>query len=186
MARGMAQWFTAEIPQEDRFVAPDFKLGQFFYSAETARRLVDSLDRFARPCCLCTPRLAFEWHRRGRTVRLLDCDRRFASLPGFTPFDLLRPKPAGESFDVVIFDPVFADARILRRALETALGLDEGRPRPALFMTFPDDREAELLSAFPGWNLARLDLPLLYNNVRRDCGAPFRLYGTEPLGSVGD
>src|SRR5690242_2685130 len=106
-ANSVLKWFTPSVAADDVFVQPDFNLGQFFYTGETARRLADALDSYERPCCLCTPRLATEWHQRGRLVRLLDYDLRFNSLPGFRHFDLLKPEPLDEDFDVVVFDPIF-------------------------------------------------------------------------------
>src|SRR5690242_16297101 len=111
--RSVLDWFTPEIAPEDFFVEPDFNLGQFFYTAETVARLADALDVYQRPCCLCTPRLALAWSNRGRIVRLLDYDERFRTIPGFRSFDLLKPEPVHEDFDVLIFDPIFIEAPIL-------------------------------------------------------------------------
>ncbi|TWB12403.1 putative N6-adenine methyltransferase [Nitrospirillum amazonense] len=176
-------WFTLDVAEADRFVTPDFTLGQFFYSAETVRLLADCLDHFTNPCCLCTPRLAYEWHQRGREVRLLDYDRRFSSMPGYRPFDLLRPQPTTERFDAVIFDPIFSDATRLRRALEMVAGQPDADTPTALYMTFPKEREAELLSAFGAWRLAPLPFRLGYNNVRPGHADTFQLYGNRPLPS---
>src|SRR5450432_1332102 len=90
-ARSALEWFAPGTAAEDFFVTPDFNLGQFFYTRDTARRLADWLGGYRNPCCLCTPRLAAEWSARGRTVRLLDYDQRFEVLPGYRHFDLLKP-----------------------------------------------------------------------------------------------
>jgi Probable N6-adenine methyltransferase len=171
-------WFEPRIANEDRFVEPDFGLAQFFYTAETARYLVTALDGYARPCCLCTPRLAWEWNVRGRTVRLLDRDQRFASLPGFRPFDLLRPEPVGERFDVVIVDPVYYPATTLARAMRVLM---DPQSETALYISFPVSRESELLSAFGAFGLRPLDAQLTWCNVSAEFQSTFRLYGRTPL-----
>jgi hypothetical protein len=158
------KWFDPVVSKEDEFVRPDFRLGQFFYSARTAEALVRLFDGYRHPCCLCTPRLAWEWHRRGRTVRLLDCDRRFATLPGFRAFDLLCPEPIGEEFDVVIVDPIFIPGRQLRRAVDLVVG-PERIGRTDLFVTFPTEREAELVSSFAPYGLSRVSVGLQHNNI---------------------
>jgi hypothetical protein len=177
-SRSLISWFTPAVPVADRFVPPDFNLGQFFYSSATAAALVDRLDHHRAPCCLCTPRLAWEWHRRGRTVTLLDYDRRFANLPGFRRFDLFHPEPPPERHDVVIFDPIFAPATQLRRAVDVVMGAN---PEAALYLTFPADREQELQQAFAPYHLRRLEFPLRYNNVKATSGQLFCLYGNRPF-----
>jgi hypothetical protein len=171
-------WFEPSIEHADRFVTPDFALAQFFYTAETARRLVASLDHFSKPCCLCTPRLAWEWHERGRTVRLLDYDVRFSSLPGFRRFDLLRPEPLDEDFDVIVVDPVYYPAATLARAVRALV-----RPTSttALYISFPVQRESELLSAFGGFGLRALRTRLAWCNLKAEHRTKFRLYGRTPL-----
>jgi len=176
----LASWFEPVVKAQDFFIRPDFNLGQFFYSAQTAGALADALDAYLHPCCLCTPRLAAEWQTRGRSVRLLDYDARFAKLAGYRRFDLLRPEPVGESFDVVIFDPIFVPAQQLRRALDLVVG-SERIGATDVFMTFPVDREAELSEAFQPYGLQRTAFPLHYNNVKANAGPLFVLYGTRPL-----
>ncbi len=176
----LTSWFEPKVASDDFFVRPDFNLGQFFYSAETARALIDALDRYENPCCLCTPRLAAEWHVRGRDVRLLEYDLRFARLAGFRRFDVLRPEPCHEIFDAVIFDPIFEPAPILRKALDLVVGKDRiGKTH--VFMTFPIDREQELREAFAPYGLARLPFSLRYNNVKPGCDDLFVLYGNRTL-----
>ena len=176
--KSVLRWFTPEVSAEDFFIQPDFNLGQFFYTSETARRLADALNSYQRPCCLCTPRLAMEWLRRGRVVRLLDYDERFRIHPGFRSFDLLKPEPVHEDFDAVVFDPIFIDASILARAVRVVLA---GSQKADLFMTFPLDRERELLAAFSAFDLKPMDFSLSCCNIKPDYCGLFRLYGTQPL-----
>lgn len=177
-AASVLDWFTPHVSAEDAFLAPDFNLGQFFYTRETAARMADAFDRYERPCCLCTPRLAFEWQTRGRIVRLLDYDRRFETHGGFQAFDLLKPEPPGEDFDVLIFDPIFIEASKLARAVKVVLS---GSVRADLFMTFPVPRERELFAAFAAFSLQRIDFPLACCNIKPEFSELFALYGSVPM-----
>jgi hypothetical protein len=174
------KWFDPHIPEEDRFVPPKFDLGQFFFTRQTALSLVEKLDAYASPCCLCTPRLAWEWHLQGRSVRLLDCDTRFESMPGFRRFDLMRPTALTESFDAIIVDPIFVPAPILRRAVDL-VSSGSHRSAMALYVTFPTDREKELLDAFSPYELRRLPFEIRHNNVKSDDRNRFGLFGSRPL-----
>ncbi|MGD8974276.1 MAG: hypothetical protein PVJ56_13335, partial [Desulfobacterales bacterium] len=75
----------------DKFVPPILGLSQYFFTSECVDFLIDKLDKFENPCCVGTPRLAKGWLDRGRTVRLLDIDKRFSSLPGFICYDISKP-----------------------------------------------------------------------------------------------
>jgi hypothetical protein len=172
------KWFTPLISQEDFFVTPDFDLGQIFFTHESARRLVAALDHYQRPCCVCTPRLAAEWQKKGRTVRLLEYDKRFNTIPGFRHFDLLKPEPSEEDFDVIVYDPVFIDAVRLARALKSVATASN---HPDLFMCFPVDRESELLKAFSDFDLRRTSFRVLWCNVKPENNDLFALYGTKCL-----
>ena len=180
-AKSILNWFTPEVSPENFFIEPDFNLGQFFYTGETAARLADALDVYQRPCCLCTPRLALEWFKRGRIVRLLDYDERFQTIAGYRSFDLLKPEPVHEDFDVLIFDPIFVGAPILARAVRVVLA---SSAKADLFMTFPVDRERELLAAFSAYHLQRIDFPVSCCNIKPDYCNLFSLYGTRPLTGV--
>jgi hypothetical protein len=171
-------WFTPRIAEPDRFVTPDFELGQFFYTADTAKRLAKAMDSYRNPVCLCTPRLAFEWLKQGRSVTLLDRDKRFATHPGFRQFDLLAPVEIEADFDVLIFDPVFIPAEQLFRAVQAVLA---NSIRADLFMTFPVIRDRELLQAFREFPLRQLNFDLRTCNVRDEFQSLFRLYGTREL-----
>jgi len=176
-----ARCFTPTVALEDVFVPPRLDLGQFFYSAATAADLARRLEGYAAPCCLCTPRLARAFADRGRVVRLLDMDDRFAALAGYRRFDLERPAAPRESYDMVFFDPVFIAARILRRALDVVAGAPDAADAPTLYMAFPRSREAELLAGFAAWRLAPLDYELRYNNILPEYFAAIGLYGNRPL-----
>lgn len=78
---------------------------QYFYDERTLAELADLVGHFERPCLLCAPMLGRALHERGRDVAVLDVDRRFADLPGFVEWDLCRPRPVGQAFDLILCDP---------------------------------------------------------------------------------
>ncbi len=174
------EWFSTKVNPVDEFVRPNFNYGQFFYTAKTATRLVDAMDHYQQVCCLCTPRLAREWQQRGRTVDLLDCDNRFAELPGYRQFDLLSPEVIDKQYDCVIFDPVFLPAATLRAAVDAVIG-DKQTAQTDLFITFPGQRGAELTRAFHDYGLRRLAFKLEYCNVKPAFQDEFKLFGTREL-----
>ena len=58
---------------------------QYFFDAETLERL----GAFVKgPCCLWAPMLGKQLTGDGVSVTILDCDVRFAHLPGFRKFAL--------------------------------------------------------------------------------------------------
>ena len=103
--KGFSKGF--KLYSKDNLITPNFRIAQFFFTSECAKDLVDRLDRFDNPCCLCTPRLGKEWFDRGRVVRVLDIDKRFSFLPGYKYYDLRFPTIVIEVFDVIVMDPIF-------------------------------------------------------------------------------
>ncbi|MFQ5795457.1 MAG: protein-lysine N-methyltransferase [Candidatus Bipolaricaulia bacterium] len=173
-------WFTEEVARENQFVEPNFKLGQFFFDKRTAVVLVDVLDTYQNPCCLCTPRLAQEWMDRGRIVRLLDIDRRFQYLPGYRFYNFKRPTTLHEEFDVIICDPPRFSAAKLKISVDI---LTKNIQDQALFILFPVSRESKLLHAFSDYNLQPTEFPIAHNNVKKEHAHLFKLYGNRPLKS---
>jgi len=80
---------------------------QYFFDADTLDTLADFLDGFSDPCLLCAPMLGRRLHERGRDVRVLDIDTRFADLPGFAEWTIYRPEHRDERFDLILCDPPF-------------------------------------------------------------------------------
>lgn len=85
---------------------------QFFYDKKTLKILADITEKFEYPCLLCAPTLGDELIRRGRKVRILDIDMRFARLVGFRYFDIKKPLSLGEKYDLIVCDPPFTGVRI--------------------------------------------------------------------------
>lgn len=169
-------WFESMVEPFDQFVPPDFTLSQFFFTQQTASVLVSALDAYANPCCLCTPRLAAEWTRRGRRVTLLDIDSKFARFAEFIPYDLREPRLIDREFDVIVADPPF----FIPEAVHQAINVLTGDHRPDLFLVFAIKHEAELLRLFTEYRLQLTDFNLRHNNVKASHQLLFRLYGSQP------
>jgi hypothetical protein len=177
MATGPKEpWFQESVADAGHFVPPDFTLSQFFFANETAQRLVQAFDGYANPCCLCTPRLAYEWFRRGRRVTLLDIDLRFLAFSDFIHFDLRFPRRVDRIFDVIIADPPFFRADLM---YEIIRGLLVGQ-RPDLFLGFAVEHEGELLRLFSEYGLQRTAFDLCHCNLKASYQHLFQLYGTNP------
>ncbi len=61
----------------------DHERERYFFDQKMLDDLAELLGQFANPCSLCAPTLGRELHRRGRGVRVLELDPRFADLPRF-------------------------------------------------------------------------------------------------------
>lgn len=177
MATGPGQpWFESMVDPIDQFVPPDFTLSQIFFTQQTASALVRALDVYANPCCLCTPRLAAEWARRGRRVMLLDIDPKFAFFAEFLPYDLRSPQLIHREFDVIVADPPF----FIPSPVHQAIHVLTGDRRPDLFLVFAVEHEAELLRLFAEYRLQPTDFNLRHSNVKASHQSLFRLYGSRP------
>src|SRR5262245_29477559 len=87
---------------------------QYFFAPDTLSRLTGFLARYDRVCVLCAPLLGQALATAGRKVRILDIDERFAAVPGFLRWDIHRPTPLGETFDVILCDPPFFNISLSR------------------------------------------------------------------------
>jgi Probable N6-adenine methyltransferase len=177
MATGPREpFFDEAVSDTNRLWQPDFTLSQFFFTNETVTLMVQAFDGYSKPCCLCTPRLAYEWSQRGRSVILLDIDERFRAFADFVRFDLRSPRRVDREFDVVIADPPFFLAKPVYDAIRVLLG-DQ---RPDLFLVFAVEKEEELLRLFSEYGLKRTAFDLRHCNVKASYQHLFRLYGTRP------
>jgi len=80
---------------------------QYFFDRSTVDQLCDWLGGFDNPCVICAPSLGRQMHERGRVVRTLDIDQRFADLDGFIEWNLYKPRHLDERFDLIVCDPPF-------------------------------------------------------------------------------
>jgi hypothetical protein len=120
---------------------------QYFFDGPTLDHLSEFVAGFARPCCICAPLLGQAVARRGRPVRILDIDERFADVPGFRRWDLHRPEWLGESYDLIVCDPPFFNVSLSRLfvALRT---LAKNRFEQPILISYPTRRSRNLLSTF--------------------------------------
>ena len=125
---------------------------QYFFDPPTMELLADRVARYRNPCLLCAPMLGRELQRRGRIVRVLDTDRRFADLPGFAGYDLYRPAHVGERFDLILCDPPFFNVSLsqLFRAVRLLADFDL---TARVMIAYPCRRAAAILSVFAPFNL---------------------------------
>ena len=125
---------------------------QYFFDAPTLAALSDFCGRFERVCCLCAPMLGRELHRRGRAVRVLDVDRRFADVPGFVEWDLYRPTHLDDDFDLLLCDPPFFNVSLsqLFMAVRLLCHFDLSR---RVMISYPARRRGAILGTFAPFNL---------------------------------
>ena len=125
---------------------------QYFFDRPTLDALADLMSRYERPCCLCAPMLGREMHRRGRPVRVLDVDLRFADLTGFVEWDLYRPRHLDEEFDLLLCDPPFFNVSLsqLFSAIRLLCHFDLSRK---VVISYPVRRQNAILGTFAPFNL---------------------------------
>lgn len=68
-----------------------YDLEQYFWTEDTVKRLLASLEFMESCCCLTTPSLGVGFHNIGREEVVLDIDTRFDFLPKFRYFDIRAP-----------------------------------------------------------------------------------------------
>lgn len=125
---------------------------QYFYNRETIQFLCDELTGFNNICCLCTPTIGMELLKRGKTVRILDVDRRFECFEGFMYFNISRPQWLGEKYDVIVCDPPFFTTSLsqLFLTLRTLSLNDFNQP---ILITCLQRRAAKFISTFTPFSL---------------------------------
>ena len=125
---------------------------QYFFDQKTLDELAAFVSTFDRPCCLCAPMLGRELHHRGRNVRVLDVDRRFADLPGFVEWDLYRPRHRDDEFDLIVCDPPFFNVSLsqLFTALRQLCHFDLTRK---IMVSYPVRRARAIVGTFSPFNL---------------------------------
>lgn len=148
---------------------------QYFWDSETVGALADVLEAFKHPCCLCTPTVGLELLRRERLVTILDIDERFAHLPGFQLWDLMKPTVVRKDFDVLLVDPPFFNVSLskLFKALRLLCRFDPSRK---IMVAWLKRRESALLSRFASFSLRATGIKLGYESVERCAKNEIELY----------
>ena len=158
------RWFRLYI--SDRFITPNYTYAQYFFTSECASDLVDKLDHFNNPCCLCTPRLAQEWFDRGRIVRVLDIDKRFIFLPGYKYYDMREPEVLDEEFDVIIADPIYNwEEAVLLRTINT---LSKQNYSQKLLVVYYTNKKTSFLETFQDYGLKQTSYYPKYSSVQEE------------------
>ncbi len=141
------------------------QLEQYFFDRPTIDMLADVLVQVDEPCCLCVPMVARELNARGRAVTLLEADKRFADIPGFTEYDLYRPRSVERRFDLILCDPPFN--RVLLSQLFTAIRvLARGSFAQPLLLAWPADRASDLIGTFAPFGLRATGVVAGYRSVK--------------------
>ncbi len=133
---------------------------QYFFDAATLASLARLITPYKNPCLLCAPMLARTLQQdqgrgdRGkrRVFRLLDTDDRFADLPGFVHWDLMRPTAMSETYDLIFCDPPFFNVPLSRvfTALRLLAKFDY---RQRVMIAYLTRREGALLGTLARFNL---------------------------------
>ena len=149
---------------------------QYFFDGATLDHLSAFVSGFERPCCICAPMLGRALARRGKAVRILDIDERFADTPGFRSWDLHRPKWLGESYDLIICDPPFFNISLSRLfvALRT---LAQNRFDQPLLISYPTRRSSNLLATFHRFGLRATGYAPHYLTVQESERNAIEFYG---------
>jgi len=142
---------------------------QYFWDGPTLAALAEALEPYSRPVLLCAPMLGQYLHEQGRTVVVLDTDRRFTELPGFRYWDIHRPEWLGFKPDLILCDPPFYSVKLdrLYRALMNLTGHD---PCVPLTLSWLARRRHALLGTFARFDLQEVPFRPSYVTVPEEVG----------------
>lgn len=159
-------------------------LEQYFWTAATVQRLVQSLMYIRDCCCLTTPSLGVGFHEAGREETVLDIDRRFEYLPKFRYFDILYPVGVQEEeFKILVIDPPFFYIP-METLFEAVMVVTKGSTTTKLMIGFLKREEETLLRAFKPFQLRRTDFPLEYATVKPNKWQNYVLYSNVDLPGI--
>lgn len=127
------------------------KKEQYFFDSTTLKTLADFVSKYHNPCCLCVPFLGTELEKRRIKVTTLDIDERFSRLKGFTKYDLYKPQPLDEEFDLIVCDPPF-NAVSLSQLFKALKMLSTGYEQPML-VSHLKRRSNDIIATFTRFNL---------------------------------
>lgn len=155
-------------------------LEQYFWTQDCVGKLMRAVDGFGDECCgLCTPSLAVGFHEEGEEIHCLDIDTRFAYLPLFRYFDLLRPYELTTSgFSVIVFDPPFF---YIPMAVLHAAVVHLVKEGSKLLIGFLRREENLLLHTFREFDLRPTSFQLEYSHVKPNKWKNYCLYSNVDL-----
>jgi len=151
---------------------------QYFFDTATKNWLTDLIMPFGDPCLVGVPTVA----REMGDVRLLDIDERFADCAGFVKWDLYRPEPREERYDLIVCDPPFNTVSLSQ--LFTALQvLAQGDFTQEILITGLASREQNLLATFHPFGLEPTGVQARYVSVQDQDGRnKILFYSNFPVG----
>jgi len=127
---------------------------QYFFSDQTVKDFADLLENYRKPCLLCAPTLGVEMHKRRKLCKTLDIDQRFGFLPTFQYWNIWRPVPLEETFDLILVDPPFSIVSLdqLFRAIRILAKNDYSMP---IVLSHHESRVLDIEGVFAPFSLIR-------------------------------
>jgi hypothetical protein len=151
---------------------------QYFFDRDTRDFLVGILCAYDNPCLLGVPTVANEMPG----VRLLDIDDRFADHNGFVKWDMHRPEPRDEDFDVIVVDPPFRTVSY-SQLFDALRILTKGNFQTEILLTGLARREHDLLSTFYPFGIKTTGVQARYVSVQnQDSHTRIMFYSNFALG----
>lgn len=138
---------------------------QYFFDRDTRDFLVGLLSAYGNPCLLAVPTVA----REMPDVRLLDIDERFADLDGFVKWDMYRPEPRDEEFDLIVADAPFKTVSY-SQLFDAIRVLTKGNFQTEIVLTGLARREHDLLSTFHPFGIKPTGVQARYVSVQNQDG----------------
>ncbi len=149
---------------------------QYFFDQPTLEHLAEFVRQFPQPCCLSAPLLGQTLVKQNVQVRILDIDKRFASLPGFRHYNIYRPEWLGEEFSLIICDPPFFNISLsqLFTAIRILAGYNYTQP---LLLSYLTRRATNLIGTFAPFNLTPTGYFPAYQTVQASSRNKIEFFG---------
>jgi len=160
-----------------------YDLEQYFWTEDTVKRLLHSLEYIPECCCLTTPSLGHGFYEIGRDELVLDIDTRFDYLPKFRYFDILYPSNVDEDVRMIVMDPPFFYIP-MEKIYEAVIKITNGDTKCKLMIGFLIREEKTLLQTFSKFNLKRTNFPLEYATARPNKWKNYALYSNIDLPGI--
>lgn len=160
-----------------------YDLEQYFWTEDTVKRLLHSLEYIPECCCLTTPSLGHGFYEIGRDELVLDIDTRFDYLPKFRYFDILYPSNVDENVRMIVMDPPFFYIP-MEKIYEAVIKITNGDTNCKLMIGFLIREEKTLLQSFSKFNLKRTNFPLEYATARPNKWKNYALYSNIDLPGI--
>lgn len=118
----------------------------------------------------------------GRVVRILDIDERLNFLTGFRKYDISRPEPLNEIFDVIVVDPPL-DLE-LKVVLDAVNMIARKRYDTNLAILHEANTANSLLNHFEPYRLSPTSYNPVYCHVRKSARHEFMFYANFNISSL--